>query len=101
MYVQDSHGIRTENIVEIVNEEKNEYGQFMGFRHLTYVPVDLDAIDTQYMEPSDLCRLNAYHRSVYEKLSPYFEEMSLKCSGRQPVHYNLFEKFMLILLTFI
>ena len=47
MYVQDSHGIRTENIVEIVNEEKNEYGQFMGFRHLTYVPVDLDAIDTQ------------------------------------------------------
>lgn len=78
MYVQDSHGIRTENIVEIVNEEKNEYGQFMGFRHLTYVPVDLDAIDTQYMEPSDLCRLNAYHRSVYEKLSPYFEGKELE-----------------------
>lgn len=78
MYVQDSHGIRTENIVEIVNEEKNEYGQFMGFRHLTYVPIDLDAIDTQYMEPSDLCRLNAYHRSVYEKLSPYFEGKELE-----------------------
>ncbi|MDE7204258.1 MAG: aminopeptidase P family protein [Lachnospiraceae bacterium] len=72
MYVQDSHGIRTENIVEIVKEDKNEYGQFMGFRHLTYVPIDLDAIDPQYMELSDIRRLNAYHKMVYDKLSPYF-----------------------------
>lgn len=73
MYVQDSHGIRTENILEIVKGDKNEYGQFMGFRHLTYVPIDLDAIDTQYMEPSDIRKLNAYHEMVYKKLSPYFE----------------------------
>lgn len=72
MYVQDSHGIRTENIVEIVKESKNAYGQFMGFRHLTYVPIDLDAIDSQYMEPSDIRKLNAYHRQVFEKLAPYF-----------------------------
>lgn len=78
MYVQDSHGIRTENIVEIVKETKNEYGQFMGFRHLTYVPVDLDAIDTQYMEPSDIRLLNAYHEQVYEKLAPYFEGTELE-----------------------
>lgn len=73
MYVQGSHGIRTENIVEVVRGQKNEYGQFMGFRHLTYVPIDLDAIDTRYMEPSDVKKLNAYHKAVYEKLSPYFE----------------------------
>ncbi len=78
MYVQDSHGIRTENIVEIVKEEKNEYGQFMGFRHLTYVPIDLDAIDTQHMEPSDIRKLNAYHERVYEKLAPYFEGAELE-----------------------
>lgn len=78
MYVQDSHGIRTENIVEVVKEDKNGYGQFMGFRHLTYVPIDLDAIDTQYMEPSDIRRLNAYHESVYKKLSPFFEGEALE-----------------------
>ncbi|MDE7185339.1 MAG: M24 family metallopeptidase C-terminal domain-containing protein, partial [Lachnospiraceae bacterium] len=39
---------------------------------------DLDAIDTQYMEPSDLRRLNAYHACVYEKLSPYFEGIELE-----------------------
>lgn len=78
MYVQDSHGIRTENIVEIAKENKNEYGQFLGFRHLTYVPIDLDAIDTQYMEPSDIRKLNAYHKSVYEKIAPYFEGEDLE-----------------------
>lgn len=78
MYVQDSHGIRTENIVEVVKEDKNEYGQFMGFRHLTYVPIDLDAIDTQYMEPSDIRKLNAYHESVCQKLTPYFEGEALE-----------------------
>lgn len=78
MYVQDSHGIRTENIVEIVKENKNAYGQFMGFRHLTYVPIDLDAIDIRYMEPSDIRKLNAYHRQVCEKLTPYFEGEELE-----------------------
>lgn len=72
MYVQDSHGIRTENILEVVKEDKNEYGQFMGFRHLTYVPIDLDAVDTKYMEPSDIRKLNAYHEEVYTRLAPYF-----------------------------
>lgn len=78
MYVPGSHGIRTENIVEVVREQKNEYGQFMGFQHLTYVPIDLDAIDTKYMDPSDIKKLNNYHKIVYEKLSPYFEGEELE-----------------------
>lgn len=78
MYVQGSHGIRTENIVEVVKENKNEYGQFMGFRHLTYVPIDLDAIDTKYMEPSDISKLNNYHKEVYTRLAPYFEGKELE-----------------------
>ena len=73
MYIEGSHGIRTENIVEVVKEEKNEFGQFMALRHLTYVPIDLDAIDTKYMEASDIDRLNAYHAEVYKRLAPYFE----------------------------
>ena len=73
VYIEGSHGIRTENILEIVKETKNGDGQFMGFRHLTYVPIDLDAIDTQYMEPSDVRKLNDYHAEVYRRLEPYFE----------------------------
>ena len=73
VYIEGSHGIRIENILEIVKEEKNGDGQFMAFRHLTYVPIDLDVIDTQYMESSDVRKLNAYHAEVYKRLSPYFE----------------------------
>lgn len=73
VYIKGSHGIRIENILEIVNEVKNSDGQFMGFRHLTYVPIDLDAVDTKYMELSDIKRLNDYHALVYQKLKPYFE----------------------------
>lgn len=78
IYIPESYGIRTENILEVVNEQKNEYGQFMGFRHLTYVPIDLDAIDTSYMEASDIEKLNTYHKTVYEKLMPYFEGTELE-----------------------
>lgn len=73
VYIEGSHGIRTENILEIVKETKNGDGQFMGFRHLTFVPIDLDAIDTQYMEPSDVRKLNAYHAEVFKRLEPFFE----------------------------
>ena len=78
VYIEGSHGIRIENILEIVKEEKNGDGQFMAFRHLTYVPIDLDVIDTQYMEPSDVRKLNAYHAEVYKRLSPYFEGEELE-----------------------
>lgn len=78
VYIEGSHGIRTENILEVVKEEKNGDGQFMGFRHLTYVPIDLDAIDPEYMEPADIRKLNAYHAEVYKRLSPYFEGEELE-----------------------
>ena len=89
VYIEGSHGIRIENILEIVNEEKNGDGQFMGFRHLTYVPIDLDAIDTRFMEPRDVERLNAYHAEVYRRLEPYFEgeEKSLLMESTRQLEY--------------
>lgn len=77
VYIEGSHGIRIENILEIVNEVKNGDGQFMGFRTLTYVPIDLDAIDTKYMEPRDIELLNAYHAQVYDKLAPFMHDEEL------------------------
>lgn len=73
VYIEGSHGIRTENCIECVKKEKNADGQFMGFKHLTFVPIDLEAIDKKYMSETDVKRLNEYHKDVYEKLAPYFE----------------------------
>lgn len=71
IYIEGSHGIRTENMVVCRNTEKNEYGQFMEFECLTFVPIDLDAIDPAIMEPKDIAYLNEYHREVYEKIAPH------------------------------
>lgn len=71
IYIEGSHGIRLENELLVRCGEKNEYGQFMCFEMLTFVPIDLDAIDTDRLEEREKRLLNAYHREVYEKISPY------------------------------
>lgn len=74
LYIEGSHGIRTENLLLCRKAEKNGYGQFMKFETLTLAPIDTRAIDLSLMEPSDIRYLNAYHREVYEKLSPYMTD---------------------------
>lgn len=74
IYIEGSHGIRTENLIVSKKAEKNSYGQFMEFEFLTFVPIDLDALDVSLMEKRDIGYLNEYHRQVYEKISPYLTE---------------------------
>ncbi len=45
----------------------------MYFENLTYVPIDLDAIDPNQMTDREKGYLNAYHARVYELVSPSFE----------------------------
>ena len=86
IYIEGSHGIRTENLIVCRKAEKNEYGQFMEFEYLTFVPIDLDALDVSLMEKRDIQYLNEYHRQVYEKISPYLtreEQQWLKEATRE------------------
>ena len=68
IYIEGSHGIRTENELLSLKGNKNEYGQFMYFETVTFAPIDLDAIDLDYMSQVDKDRLNKYHQEVYEKI---------------------------------
>lgn len=70
-YLEGKYGIRTENMIVCVKDEETVYGQFMKFENLTMVPIDIDAIDFESMSDADIRRLNAYHREVYQKISPY------------------------------
>lgn len=74
VYMEGSHGIRTENVMVARNGVKNGDGQFMYFDTLTYVPIDREAIDVSCMQPVDIERLNRYHREVYEKIEKYLTE---------------------------
>ena len=72
IYIEGSHGIRTENELLCRKGEKNMYGQFMYFEDLTWVPIDLDGIDVSQLTDKERMQLNEYHRTVFEKLNPYF-----------------------------
>lgn len=74
IYVEGSHGIRIENVMVAKNDVKNEYGQFMHFETLTWVPIDMEAIDEKYMTEIQRAYLYKYQREVYEKLSPYMDD---------------------------
>lgn len=71
VYLENQYGIRIENELLCVKDTENEWGQFMKFECLTFVPVEREAIDTDYMEKRDIEMLNAYQKQVYEKLSPF------------------------------
>ena len=81
IYIEGSHGVRIENELLCRKEEENEYGQFMCFENLTYVPIDLDGIDPSAMEQKEIDSLNRYHQDVYEKLAPYFADEELVWLG--------------------
>ena len=70
VYIEGSHGIRTENELVCRKLEENEYGQFLGFETLTCVPIDLDAVDPEQMSPRQRGWLNEYHAFVRETLLP-------------------------------
>ena len=74
IYIEGSHGIRLENEILVRKGEKNEYGQFMYFEPITYIPMDLDAVNPDIMSEEDKKLLNTYHKTVYEKVSPYLNE---------------------------
>ena len=74
IYIENEYGIRIENLMLCKKTEKNSFGQFMEFETVTFVPIDLDAIDVQYMTNDDIEFLNNYHSEVYDKISSYLNK---------------------------
>ncbi|MFQ6866296.1 aminopeptidase P family protein [Blautia sp.] len=73
-YVENEFGIRHENLIVCKKVEETAFGQFMCFENLTMVPFDLDAVEPALLTDHEKELLNAYHRDVYEKISPYLNE---------------------------
>ena len=74
VYLPHELGIRTENELLVVKGTKNFYGQFLGFETLTWVPIDLDAVDPDLLNTEEKNQLNQYHATVYEKISPFLDK---------------------------
>lgn len=73
-YEDGKYGIRIENLLLCQKRQETEYGIFLGFEHLTCVPIDRDGLEVGLMSEEDIMRLNRYHAQVWAKLEPYLEE---------------------------
>ena len=79
VYKSGKHGIRIENLVVVQEDENTQYGgQFMKFETLTFCPIDLEAIDVLLLTHDEKVWLNNYHKTVFEKLSPYLQGEELE-----------------------
>ncbi|MDD2956930.1 MAG: aminopeptidase P family protein [Lachnospiraceae bacterium] len=73
-YLEGEFGIRHENLMLCKKAEKRPCGQFMEFDTLTLVPFDLEAVLADQMSEKERALLNQYHKTVFEKISPYLPE---------------------------
>ncbi|WP_099313729.1 aminopeptidase P family protein [Clostridium paraputrificum] len=79
VYKENKHGIRTENTLLVTKAFKNdEMGEFYKFDTISYCPIDLEGVDVSLLDEEEREWLNNYHRTVYEKLSPYLTEEEKK-----------------------
>lgn len=77
IYLPGDLGIRIENELVVVKGKKNEYGQFLSFDNITFVPYDRDSIDVSALTQYEIKAINEYHAMVYEAISPYMSEDEL------------------------
>ena len=75
IYVKGKYGIRIENELLCVEKSTNEYGTFLAFEPITYCPIDTDAIKMSSLSQDEKDWLNDYQNMVYEKVSPYLNEL--------------------------
>lgn len=78
LYIANSHGIRIESQACVKFAFKNEFGKFLEFENLTYVPIDTRPIMVEMLTNEEYEWINAYNKKCQELLSPYLEGSDLE-----------------------
>lgn len=86
MYEGGLVGIRIENELECIPVETNQYGSFLGFRPMMFVPIETSCVLPGILNRDELDWLNAYHRTVFSTLAPRLTEaesdwLAKKCAA--------------------
>lgn len=74
LYLKGKFGVRIENTLLIKDFVETAFGKFLQMESLTLCPIDTAPIDVDMLLLEEVEWLNAYHREVFEKLSPYLED---------------------------
>lgn len=74
LYLKGKFGVRIENTLLIKDFVETTFGKFLQMESLTLCPIDTAPINVDMLLLEEVEWLNAYHREVFEKLSPYLED---------------------------
>ncbi|RMG86581.1 MAG: aminopeptidase P family protein, partial [Bacteroidetes bacterium] len=70
-YKEGAYGIRIENLILCVEDAPVNGERWFRFESLTLFPIDLNLVEAGLLSEEEKEWLNAYHRDVFEKLSPH------------------------------
>ena len=74
IYKAGKYGIRTENLMIVVEDIKTEENTFYKFETITYAPFEINAILPELLTKREKLILNEYNKKVYELLNEYLTE---------------------------
>ncbi len=78
LYIAGSHGIRIESETLVRQAFDNEFGKFLEFENLTYVPIDTRPIKTEMLTLEEIEWINDYNAKCENLLAPYLEGSDLE-----------------------
>ncbi len=86
IYEEGNLGIRIENELVCAEAGESEYGKFLHFELLTFVPIDLTGVLVDDLTREEKEWLNWYHAEVLNRLRPLLNEdeiawLSKKCAA--------------------
>lgn len=73
IYLPGLFGVRTENTLLIAPWKETQFGRFLQFEPLTLCPIDTEPIILDMLAAEERDWLNAYHKTVYDRLSPHLD----------------------------
>lgn len=71
LYLPQRFGVRIENTMLVTDYRETDFGRFLQLEPLTLCPIDTTAVDRSMLLPEETEWLNAYHKIVYDRLSPH------------------------------
>lgn len=74
IYREGMHGVRHENLLLCVEDEENEFGNWLRFETLTLCHFDTSAIVPELLTEEERQWLNAYNSTVRDTLAPLLPE---------------------------
>lgn len=70
LYREGRYGIRLENMLLVIEDEKTPFGKFLKFENTTLCHFERSLMNKAMLDFTEINWVNDYHRMVYERLAP-------------------------------